>query len=109
MLLLDGANVEDNVVDTPPLLVEEDPTNDECEAGIKVCVEGESDELVILENAAVDVSTVTESSVVVSRSVVTAFVTNVVEALSCVLDKLDAGVVVTEVDILRIPLSKRKT
>ena len=39
----------------------------------------------------------------------TAFDTTVVEALSCVLDKLDAAVVVTEVDILRIPLLERKT
>ena len=59
MLLLDGAKVENNVVDPLPLLVEEDPTNDEYEAGIKVRVEGESDELSILENAEVDVSTVT--------------------------------------------------
>ena len=47
VLLLDDAKCEDNVVDTLPLLVEEDPTNDEYEAGIKVCVEGESDVLAI--------------------------------------------------------------
>ena len=39
----------------------------------------------------------------------TVFETTVVEALFCVLANLDAGVVVTEVDILQIPLSKKKT